>query len=293
MTRIRRIGELASQLLEEITGIRGSSPWETPNAAAFRTWLEKGREKGEEAVLAESVFTREGGKITGVNESPARTLAQKYPGRLEVLCTEFSQGATAEAQPSWLAEALATARLPKDIRVKTLTEFAQRGSLEHKRCVLQSLAKIDDQRCAELLPPVFEGIPKDSTGPYWTCPEAAFTHVVMEVENDDTWRKYLQVAKRSSVGLRMEMMNPLGYSYIGEKNRGRRLAFAAAFLEDESVRVMDGERGKFEGPCAAFTIPKIAVRDFAAMKIASIFRMSERPDEFWNLATRAALVVAQ
>ena len=89
---------------------------------------------------------------------------------------------------------------------------------------------------------------------------------------------------RSSVGLRMQMMNLLDRASIVEKNRDRQLAFAAAFLEDESVRVRSGEPGKFEGPCAAFTIPKLAVRDFAAMTIASIFRMAENPDEFWTPA---------
>jgi hypothetical protein len=280
--RIRSVGELAGLLLEEIAGIHPSSPWEKPDVSAFRVWLEKRRDKGEEEVLAESVFTREGGKITGVNETPARTLAQKFPERLLALCNEFSKDATAEAQPFSLAEAVASARLPKEIRVKTLSEFAKNGSLEHKRCVLQNLAKVDDKASAQLLAPLFNEIPKDSTGPYWTCPEATFTHVVMQIEDDETWRKYVQVAKRSSIGLRMEMMNPLCYTYIGEKNRDRRLAFAAVFLDDESVRDMSGDKAKFDGPCAAFTIPRIAVRDFAAMKIASILGLQDSPDEFWT-----------
>jgi hypothetical protein len=104
----------------------------------------------------------------------------------------------------------------------------------------------------------------------------------MELEVDDAWRTYLQAAKRSSVGLRMEMMNPLCYTYIGEKNRERRIAFAAAFLDDESVRDMSSDPVKYAGPCAEFTIKKIVVHDFAALKIASILRMPDNPDEFWT-----------
>jgi hypothetical protein len=148
--------------------------------------------------------------------------------------------------------------------------------------VLQNLAKVDDKACIQLLAPLLDEMPKDSSGPYWTCPEAGFTHVVMQVEDDEAWRKYVRAAKRSSVGLRMEMMNPLCYTYIGEKNRERRLAFAAVFLVDTTLRDMASDKTKFEGPCAAFTIPKITVRDFAAMKIAEILGLEESPDEFWT-----------
>jgi hypothetical protein len=280
---IQEVGGLAGILLENITGIRASR-FKLSNAVPFQAWLESRDGKGEEELLAEALFTRKDGKITWVNESPAHILAQKFPERLISLCDEFSKNATPDTQPFTLAEVLATANLPKEIRVKTLVEFAQRGSLEHKRSVLQNLAKIDDKKCAELLLPLLEKMPNDSTGPYWTCPEAAFTHVVMEVEDDDIWRRYVQVAKRSSVGMRMEMMDPLCYTYIGMKNRERRLAFLAAFLDDKTVRNIASNPTKFDGPCAAFTIPKITVRDFAALRIASILDFPESPDEFWTSA---------
>src|SRR5207248_2996243 len=155
-----------------------------------------------------SVFVREGGKIKGVNRTQAHILAEKYPGRLAGLCAEILKNATSEAQPFSLAEAIATARLPEGERTKILSDFSQDGSLEQKRCVLQVLATVDQRRCAELVTPIFDMMPKDAAGPYWTCPEAAFTHVVMQIEDDDTWRRYAEVARRSSVGLRMEMMNP-------------------------------------------------------------------------------------
>ena len=216
-------------------------------------------------------------------------LAIKFPGRLAGLCSEFSANATSEAQPYSLAEAVVKSTLPKGDRIRVLTEFAQRGSLEHKRCVLQNLAELDQQRCAEVLVPILDNFPADSSGKYWTCPEAAFTHVVMQIEDDATWRRYLRVAKRSSIGLRMEIMNPLCYDYIGAKNRERRLAFAAAFLDDKALRDTSSNADKFDGPSAAFTFPKITVRDFAALKVASILRLGDCPDEFWTDAQWTAL----
>jgi hypothetical protein len=51
-------------------------------------------------------------------------------------------------------------------------------------------------------------------------------------------------------------------------------------LDDTTVRVAGG--GNFDGPCAAFTIQTIEVRDFAAMQIASFLGFDDRPTEFWT-----------
>jgi hypothetical protein len=148
--------------------------------------------------------------------------------------------------------------------------------------VLQNLAKLDGKKCAEILKPVLEKMPKDSEGPYWLCPEARFTHVVMQLEEDGIWLQYLRLVKQCSVGLRMEMMKPMNYTHIRNKNRDRRLAFLAAFLGDETVRDESANPDKFKGPCAASIISRIAVRDVAAMQIASILDFEESPDEFWD-----------
>jgi len=282
--RIERLGEIAAFLLERITGTDDPIEGTAANVVKFRVWLGDKRRQGEAAYLAEAIFRREGARITWVNETPAWILAHKYPEKLPAACDEFSKDATKEAQPFALAKALATSRLPKELRIATLSDFARRGSLEHRRCVLQILASLDARRCAEILDPLLEEIPADTTGPYWTSPEPGFSHVVMLIEDDGIWRDYLRVARRGSVGLRMEMMEPMSYGYNGGKNRERRLAFLAAFLDDETVRDMANAPEKYEGPCAAFTIPRIEVRDFAAQHIASILGFDDAPDEFWTPA---------
>src|SRR5207247_3388060 len=89
--------------------------------------------------------------------------------------------------------------------------------------------------------------------------------VVKRLEIDDVWREFLRAAKRSQVGLRLEMMTSMsyGYPYTGPGNRSRRLAFLATFLDDVTLRKMphDCEQSKFKGPCAAFTFPRLMVRD--------------------------------
>lgn len=291
-SRVRLLGDLAEQMLVAITGIQRQRGGEAPGAAEFRAWYEKSRQAGgEEKNLRESLFERKDGRITQVNEASAHILAQKYPQTLSGLCEVFSKEANPETQSFALAQAVADARLSKEMKVQILASFAQRGSLEHQRAVLQTLAPLDPAKCAEILLPIIRKLPADSAGPYWTCPEAALTHCVMLLEDDQVWSEYLRAAKKSSVGLRMEMMNPMNYDYIGQKNRARRLAFIAVFLSDTTVREkpQDDEHPKYSGPCAGFTYKKITVRDFATEKLASILDLPEAPDEFWKPAQWAAL----
>jgi len=276
------LGELAERLLQQITGTVPPRSGRRSDPAVFRSWLEKSHRLGEEQTLAESVFQWEDGKIKYINGGPPSILARKFPNRLAGLCREFSADAKPETQPFKLAEAVASASLPKEKKVVVLADFARRGSLAQQRSVLQTLAKLDQEKCAEILLPVLRTLSSDSPGPYWTCPEAAFTHVVMLIQDTNSWREYLRAAKRASVGLRMEIMNPMDYTYIGQTNRSLRLAFLAAFLQDESVRDASGGPEKFQGPCAAFTFPKIAVRDLAASLIAVILGFPDNPTELWS-----------
>jgi len=175
-----------------------------------------------------------------------------------------------------------------------LIAAAKKGSLENQRSLLQVLARVNSRKCAELVLPVLQNLPNDSEGSYWTCAPAHFSHVVMQTEDDEVWRAFLIAAKRSSVGLRLEMMNPMDYGYIRDKNRERRLAFLAAFLDDATIRRLPPGRdfrsgGKFDGPCAASAFPEIEVRNFAAMGIACILDICDSPDRSWTSAQWASL----
>lgn len=287
--RISHVGELATLLLEAITGLKGSNPWEPPQAAAFQAWFATQGAKSETERLADTVFILENGKITAINEVSLCLLTQKQPERLASLCDEYSRNAQNDDRTFSLTSAVATSSLSQETKVSILSHFAEGGSLARKRIALQTLATIDAKKCVALLLPTLATLPKDCTGPYWISPEAAFTHVVMELENDDAWRGLLTCAKRSSVGLRMELMEPLNCNSIGKSSRSRRIAFLAAFLDDKSERDLASDTVRFGGPCAAFTIPKITVQNFTAEQLASILGFPESPDEFWSSAQWAHL----
>jgi hypothetical protein len=140
--------------------------------------------------------------------------------------------------------------------------------------------KLDALKAAELLLPLLKKLPPDSDGAYWTSPEADFRYVVMELEDDEVWREFQRAAQRSSVGLRLEMIGSGCSCGTPPKNRGRRIAFLAAYLNDATVRTMG--QSKYYGPCTAFTFKKIEVRDVAAMELAYLFDIDEKPTDSWT-----------
>jgi hypothetical protein len=275
-----RVGELADELLSTIAG--STRPNGRPGSAEWKAWWANASGQTEKDFFARAVFRYRGEEIDSVYDGPARILAFSFPEKLPALCEEFSKHASPDRPPFALANALATARLPKEARTKALSEFAQRGFLEHRRRVLQVLAQLDAKACTAIVTPLLAKIPNDAKGEYWTSPEASVIRVVMLIEDDEVWREFLRVAKLASVELRVEMMEPMCYSHLGDKNRGRRLAFLAAFLSDEAVRDNSDGIGGYFGPAARYLFSRIAVRDFAAKKIASIFEFEDEPTASWT-----------
>ena len=147
---------------------------------------------------------------------------------------------------------------------------------------------MDARACAALLLPVVKSLPLDAAGPYWPCPEAEFANLVEELDDGGIWREYLRRTKESSVGLRLEILQFMGpwsdAQKDARKHPPRRRAFLAAFLDDATIRDIAAAPGKFTGCHAGCMIPRLAVRDFAASLLASMWGMNECPDEYWTAA---------
>jgi hypothetical protein len=279
--RVRQVGELAEMLLEQISGQDRNERFRVtvPKSTQYwKDWWAKNHDRPEKEILLENAFTRSRDRIMRVNQLPVRILAERYPEELAALGKSYLDKAVGSLQPFTLAEAYARARLPKEERVKLLLALLVDDNIEHQWCVLQVLAQLDAKKCSELVGPIIDKLPVRPSGPLWTCPEASYTHVVKRLEDDRIWKKYLDHTRKCEVALRLEIMNPLSYGYFKEENRQRRLGFLAAFLDDEALR----PEAKEDGPYAAFTFPKITVRDFVVMEIAYILKLDDSPDEFWT-----------
>jgi hypothetical protein len=285
---IPRVGDLAEMLLEEIAGRSQFSIEEHERRVEMRAWCQ--RAKGNESdYFSQAAFARDGDAITGVEAGPVFILAHKDPSRLTALVEEFNKRAKPDAHPWPLTRAVAKASLPKETRVALLSKWVLHGSLVHQRWALEALASVDIDQSAKLALTVLANIPTDATGPYMNCPEAEFTRVVMQLPDDRIWRRWLEVAKRSGVGLRLQMMQPVMYYGLPKPNRSRLMAFLAAFLDDRSVRDLSANAAKYEGLPAACEFRRIEVRDYAALALGRWLRMPDEPDESWTPARWSAL----
>ncbi len=237
----------------------------------------------EKKFFASAVFERtKNGGISRIHRTPLQIVALKYPELLPGLCEEYSLHAIPQISPYSLANAVRLSALPLEQRIAILSKYGTHGSLSSRQAYLQNLAKLDGKSCKPLIFPLIKQLPKDVDTPYWTCTEAALTHIIMQIEDDAVWKAYLTKTKSCAIGLRMEIINPMNYLYIKNKNRARRLAFLAAFLDDSEVRTVNEKSTKWDGPHAGFHFDVLSMQNYAATSIAGILPIPEQPADYWN-----------
>jgi len=281
-----RIKDVVSDLLQELAGeelgkhwLRRQQGWAVEKGDA-EAWWDKARKEGEEVYLLGHVLP-EGAKAEWPNSRTLSIITEKYPQHLPKLYrTILDERPKMQSWP--VAEALARSSLPAEKKLELFRHAANHKDLEHRRVGLRELQKLDPQQFLTILLATLEALPKTPTEPYWKCPEAGFAHLVLATDDPRAWKMLEKVAKRSDVGLRMEFMNPMNYSYIEDRQRQQRLDFLAAFLDDAEAPDVKANPEMFSGPHAGFTFARLEVRDLAAMIIASILGMPDQPDRAWT-----------
>ncbi len=171
--------------------------------------------------------------------------------------------------------------MPADQRRELFLYAARHKDLEHRRQGLWHLRKLDSEQYMTILLATLESLPRTPTEPYWHCREAALGILVLDTDDARAWQMLMKVAKRSDVGLRMEFLNCMGRREA-DQLRERRLQFLAAFLDDAEAPDRSKNPAMFSGPHAGFTFNRLEVRDLAAMQIAYLLEMPDRPDMSWT-----------
>lgn len=280
------VKHVVSDLLQELAGeevgkdwLRRQQGWSVEKADA-QAWWDQARKVGEEAYLLGHVLPND-----EKSEWPQRLMLQiitsKYPHHLPRLYkTVLDERPRMQSWP--LAEAVARSSLPKTEKRDLFLAASRNKSLEHRRIGLSHLQEFDPQQFITILLGALESLPKTPTEPYWKCREAALAHLVMATDDARAWTMLEKVAKRSDVGLRMEFVNRMAYSYVGDRQRRQRLEFLAAFLDDAEAPDVKANPELFDGPHAGYSFKRLEVRDLAAMQIAHLLGMSERPDLNWT-----------
>ncbi len=176
-----------------------------------------------------------------------------------------------------LADAVLQCKLPDKDKLDQFLYAANRKDLNHRLPAFYAIKDLDKKRFTSLWLATVEAFPKDVPGPYWKCPQADIASMAIEADDPRVWQTLERVAKRSALGLRMELLRSVGAP--GDKrHRLERLRLLACFLDDATLRDEDSS-SKFAGPGAGFPYHKIEVRDFVALEIAQLLGN----DVEWNL----------
>ena len=271
-----RLGELANILLREMCGSQSSSQ---------ALEMIKDESLDSQEFFSRAAFTHYFDEpenlIVEINSLPVYVLAQRYPDSLETLVERLTTQLESDLSIFEFCEILAKSGCDDLQKSQLLCKiFDNTSELAHNRAALQNLVGVDESACVQRLLPLLDELPDDVSRAYWKAEEANFVHVVVECDSAEVWDKYLEVVKRSSVGLRMEMMSPMNYFSAGDKNLERRIKFLTEFLDDDELRDKTVNPQRYDGPCAAARHRKIEVRNFAAIKIASLISLDFDSDDF-------------
>ena len=286
----RRVSDLVSDLLQDLSGGELDANWldrqtgGTVRKVAVLEWWKSAQKQGEEAFLVKHALAQINKEDTFPNTCHLRIIQARFPQRLaEVATTQMMQYPKAQLHP--ILTAIQESTLPTAEKKAIFRQAVQHSNPETRRNGLMEIVKIDPELFRVEAIKAFEKMKAKASGPYWTCAEANLAHLALRTEDERVWTAFLEATKRAETGLRMELMNPLNYTYVGKVAKKQRLQFLRAFLDDTAERRLpdNPDEGKFSGPCAAFTIPRLRVCDFAAMQAASILEWSDAPDKTWTL----------
>jgi hypothetical protein len=284
--RHTQVRHVVSDLLQELAGADVGRDWlgrqrgEVVDKADALAWWETARKEGEEKYLVRNVLPP-GETVGWPSTLMLELIAKKYPQHLPKLYRTIL--ADRPKIQSWpVAKAIAESVLPDNEKQQIFLDAARTDNLLHRRSALDHLRTLDPKQFATILIATLESLPRTPKEPYWTCPEGNFAHVVLTTDDPQVWKTFETVAKRSDVGLRMQFMDPMDYTYVGDRQRAQRLAFLAAFLDDVEAPDIAADPKRFDGPHARFVFEHLEVRNLAAMKIASILDLSDKPNRDWT-----------
>jgi hypothetical protein len=288
----RSICHLVADLLQSLAGDELGSDWldgqgdGVPADKAVRDWWERAKATGEEMYLVRNSIARSNEDGAFPNECHLRILRARYPQRLaDVLHTQMKERPKAQIHP--VLTAIEESSLPEAEKTALFGETVGQANPETRRVGLFHLCKHNPVLFRTETVKAFDAITVESSADFCGSPEANLSHLALRTDDAAVWAAFLHAAKRATPSLRMALMNPFNYSYVGEDFLSQRLHFLRAFLDDTAPRelpIAPEGRKKLNGggPRAAAAVPGARVCDLAALKIASILKWPDRPDEKWS-----------
>ncbi len=257
-----KIKDVVVYLLGEIAGDGLSDEISKPIA---EKWWKEARALGQEKYALRHALNRDQGCF---DPYQLEVLRKRYPRRLPGLYRKILDDHP-DIDSSSLAEAIADSSLPLDEKLKLLRDGATRKNLKHRSGALDQLLELDRPYFLEVVRKTLRDLPRDVKGSYGDAEEARFARFIVLADEPDLWNELRTVARRSSVGLRMELLENV-YDNNTPSGRIRQLRLLAAFLDDATVRDARSNPERFKDSYAGSQFPVLSVRNFVALKMATI-----------------------
>jgi hypothetical protein len=278
-----RVQHVVSDLLEGLAGpeiefdwLRRQQGWTVKKADAVQWWL-KAQKVNEEAYLLKHFLDADeqadGGRGARINQHRLCVLRAKYPKRIAELYKE-NLDKHPGLESFTLAQAVLTCPLSKEGKIELYLHAIKNKERCHHVPALGALSKLDPKRFADLLIRAIEDFPKDTQEDYWRCDIVAIANMAVHCDDPRVWPLLEKVARRSSLGLKMEILHAAcdgGYPDFAQ-HRVDLLSLLSQFLDDPALRDKSADK-RFQGPGAGFPYEKIEVRDAVALDMAWVLKI--------------------
>jgi hypothetical protein len=289
-----RIGHVVSDIILGLAGDQLDPVWMTQpegygvDKAKAGAWWNRAKQDGEEACLMKLVARpRTVQKNEWFDSFALRLLAIKYPQNLPKMYREV-----VEENPkviSWpLVDAIQESSLPREEQIALFIRGLKNPNSEHATAAQRALMVLAPARSSKLLIDQLKALSISCDGAYWSSNQVACAYLAAQSRDPGVWQALLDFAKRADVGLRMEILAEMSAYREQPTNQAERIGLLVAFLDDSSLRDAGDDGGKsaftptlagirddkYFGPYAGSGFPRLEVRNFAAMNIATILNLN-------------------
>jgi hypothetical protein len=279
-----RVCELVSQLLLGIADQDLGGEWrQGPDKDCFqldearvRAWWAKARRVGEELYVRDRLLPS-GREIREPRDALLEIAVERYPQHLPALYRTFLKDRP-ECWSGSVAAALARSSLPSEQKRDLFVAAARHPDLWHRLPALKELRIQKYPLFTDLLLESLDRLPARPAGNNWNCPEDRLVARAAYSNDPRVWRTLLRAARRAEVGFRLEILATVT-SVVGTPTQRQRLAFAAAFLDDATVR--DRNTDSVYRGLTGIVYPRIEVRNYAATRLEAMLDTNLWPRRAW------------
>lgn len=280
-----RVADVVAKLLNELVNeefsydllIREGRGKRLDEAHVVDWWTGVGREQPLNYIREHAITIDSQGRLV-VNSQMLRMLGERSPDDL-IKCFERHLVKVQDSYP--LYDVLGDSKVPLEIQGRLFLAAAENSDPLKRIFAIRHLLQLQHPQAPALLVKELDGLPNSPKVAYWLTETGRIAALACLTNDEQVWTAMARNAKRVDLGQRLELMEGVGRS---KKLNEQAIRFFTLFLADTTVRerVEALKESLFSGPCAGFMFQKLAVRDFAALKLALQLNLPDDSQPSWS-----------